>query len=50
MPCGACRQTLSEFGDDNVLILYPGEDGSQESTTLGDLLPHAFRMEFLEQK
>jgi cytidine deaminase len=50
MPCGACRQTLSEFGDDNVLILYPGEDGSQESATLGDLLPHAFRMEFLEQK
>jgi cytidine deaminase len=49
MPCGACRQTLSEFGDDNVLILYPGERGSQESTTLGELLPHAFRMKFLEQ-
>ena len=48
MPCGACRQTLSEFGDDNVLILYPGERGTQESTTLGELLPHAFRMEFLE--
>lgn len=50
MPCGACRQTLSEFGDDNVLILYPGEGGAHESTTLGELLPHAFRMEFLEQK
>lgn len=50
MPCGACRQTLSEFGDDDVLILYPGEDGAQESTTLGELLPHAFRIEFLEQK
>jgi cytidine deaminase len=50
MPCGACRQTLSEFGDDNVLILYPGEGGSEQSTTLGELLPHAFRMEFLEQK
>jgi cytidine deaminase len=50
MPCGACRQTLSEFGDDDVLILYPGQEGSQESTTLGELLPHAFRMEFLEQK
>jgi cytidine deaminase len=50
MPCGACRQTLSEFGDDSVLILYPGEDGVPESTTLGELLPHAFRMEFLEQK
>lgn len=49
MPCGACRQTLSEFGDDDVLILYPGESG-EESTTLGALLPHAFRMQFLEQK
>ena len=50
MPCGACRQTLTEFGDDTTLILYPGEQGSDEETTLGDLLPHAFRMEFLETK
>jgi len=49
MPCGACRQTLSEFGDDDALILYPGENGD-ESTTLGALLPHAFRMQFLAQK
>lgn len=49
MPCGACRQTLSEFGDDEVLVLYPGESG-EESTTLGALLPNAFRMKFLEQK
>jgi cytidine deaminase len=49
MPCGACRQTLSEFGDDDVLILYPGEHGD-ESTTLGALLPNAFRMQYLEQK
>jgi cytidine deaminase len=49
MPCGACRQTLSEFGDDDVIILYPGETGD-ETTTLGALLPHAFRMQFLEQK
>lgn len=47
MPCGACRQTLTEFGDDDVVVLYPGEGGSQESTTLGALLPHAFRMQFL---
>ncbi|HEV2578198.1 MAG TPA: cytidine deaminase [Acidobacteriaceae bacterium] len=49
MPCGACRQTLSEFGDDDVLILYPGERGAEESTTLGALLPHAFRMQFLQK-
>jgi cytidine deaminase len=47
MPCGACRQTLSEFGDDAMVILYPGEAGPME-TTLGKLLPHAFRGEFLD--
>src|SRR5580658_2803789 len=50
MPCGACRQTLSEFGDDDTLLLYPGEGGVAEETTLGELLPHAFRLEFLEPK
>ena len=48
MPCGACRQTLTEFGDDSTLILYPGEDNEQKATTLGELLPHAFRHEYLE--
>jgi cytidine deaminase len=46
MPCGACRQTLAEFGPDATLILYPGEGGQPEETTLGDLLPHAFRAEY----
>jgi cytidine deaminase len=46
MPCGACRQTLSEFGEDAMVVLYPGKDGPRE-TTLGELLPHAFRGEFL---
>jgi cytidine deaminase len=50
MPCGACRQTLSEFGDDDIPILYPGEDGTDQFTTLGALLPHAFRMQFLDPK
>lgn len=48
MPCGACRQTLAEFGADSTLILYPGEGGASEETTLGALLPHAFRSEFLK--
>jgi len=46
MPCGACRQTLAEFGGDDTLVLYPGESGPEE-TTLGELLPHAFRAEFI---
>jgi cytidine deaminase len=48
MPCGACRQTLVEFGSNDTLILYPGEDASPEQTTLGALLPHAFRGDFLQ--
>jgi cytidine deaminase len=43
MPCGACRQTLAEFGPDSTLILYPGEGGRDEETILGQLLPNAFR-------
>jgi cytidine deaminase len=50
MPCGACRQTLTEFGDDTTLILYPGEGGSPQETTLGALLPHAFRAEYFAPK
>ena len=50
MPCGACRQTLSEFGDDDILVLYPGEGGQLKETTLGELLPHAFRLQFLGTK
>jgi cytidine deaminase len=47
MPCGACRQTLAEFGDDGTVVLYPGEGGAPEETTLGELLPHAFRGEYI---
>jgi cytidine deaminase len=50
MPCGACRQTLTEFGDDTTVVLYPGEGGALEETTLGELLPHAFRAEYLEPR
>ncbi len=44
LPCGACRQTLAEFGDDATVLLYPGEGGAPEEATLGDLLPAAFRL------
>ncbi|MDM7993886.1 MAG: cytidine deaminase [Candidatus Fermentibacter sp.] len=45
VPCGACRQVLAEFcGDDTpVVILLP--DGRTEETTLGALLPDAFRLD-----
>jgi cytidine deaminase len=43
-PCCNCRQSLNEFGLDTKVI---GEhaDGSIDSMTLGELIPHAFPME-----
>ncbi len=40
-PCGICRQALAEFCADDMPIFF----GNGESTTLGALLPHAFRLE-----
>ncbi len=40
-PCGLCRQALAEFCGDELTVIL----GEQEQTTLGKLLPHAFRME-----
>lgn len=44
-PCGACRQVLAEFADDTCPIYLLDADGTVvEETTLGLLLPHAFRL------
>ena len=42
MPCGACRQFLSEFGTDVTVILVDVIDGSRQTRTLSQLLPDAF--------
>ena len=44
MPCGACRQTILEFATPDTAIFYPNAAGEIVSTTLGDLLPAAFRL------
>ncbi|MBL7077263.1 MAG: cytidine deaminase [Kiritimatiellae bacterium] len=45
-PCGACRQVLAEFcgPDMPVYIAGAGYTDGYETTTLGALLPHAFKM------
>ncbi len=40
MPCGACRQVMAEFAGPDLPILVAGFG----KTTLGTLLPHAFRL------
>lgn len=40
-PCGKCRQVLSEFGLD-LLVILAGTSGPHETVTLRELLPRAF--------
>ena len=43
-PCGACRQVLAEFAADQCpIVLVNGQGDIVLETTLGALLPHAFR-------
>ena len=41
-PCGVCRQVMREFCEDDFVIDMVGSDGSYESVTLAQLLPHSF--------
>jgi len=40
-PCGSCRQTLREFGDD-ILVLIADAAGAHREMTVADLLPDSF--------
>lgn len=42
-PCGMCRQVLAEFGVDDLPIALVNDSGERVDTTLGAMLPHAFR-------
>jgi len=46
-PCGACRQVISEFGLDTLVIIADGEGRVVQEVPIGDLLPGAFRPEHL---
>ena len=41
-PCGACRQVLSEFGQDTLVLLADSQGRLLSETLLSDLLPGAF--------
>jgi cytidine deaminase len=42
-PCGMCRQVLAEFAGDDLPVALTNDAGERTDTTLGGLLPHAFR-------
>jgi len=40
-PCGSCRQTLREFGE-QIVVLIADATGAYQETTVADLLPGSF--------
>jgi cytidine deaminase len=48
-PCGACRQVLSEFGLDTIVLVVDGEGNIERETTVAELLPGAFGPEDLPE-
>ena len=47
MPCGSCRQVLSEFGLNIKVLIVDREENLIQETTVGELLPGAFSGEDL---
>lgn len=49
-PCGACRQVLSEFGLETIILIADEQRKVVAETTVGELLPRAFGMEQVMKK
>ena len=47
-PCGVCRQTLMEFGED-IRVIMANARGDAEIATVAELLPKGFTRKSLEQ-
>lgn len=43
-PCGACRQVLAEFLDEDAVVVASGADGETVRFAMGALLPHRFEL------
>lgn len=47
-PCGSCRQVLSEFGLQTVVLIADGSGRLVKETSVSELLPGAFRPDDLK--
>jgi cytidine deaminase len=41
-PCGACRQVIREFSDDDTMIIMAGANGEVQVKSISELLPLSF--------
>lgn len=48
-PCGGCRQVISEFGLETLVIITDGEGKVVQEVPISDLLPGAFLPEHLSE-
>lgn len=48
-PCGGCRQKIAEFAPDDTPVTMVSQSGATHQTTIGELLPNAFRAHDLEK-
>lgn len=46
-PCGACRQVIAEFFDQNAPVIAFNHKGEQQVWQVAELLPNAFTPKFL---
>ena len=44
MPCGYCRQFMSEFVDNEFKVYVIDKKGNIEKLTINELLPHSFKL------
>jgi cytidine deaminase len=47
-PCGGCRQKLSEFSNEDVMVIFADLTGEIGRMTIAQLLPGAFKKEQME--
>jgi cytidine deaminase len=48
-PCGMCRQTLAEFGDEEMPVVCDEGDGERTEYTLGELIPNTISLDTLNE-
>lgn len=48
-PCGGCRQKIAEFATDDTPVTMVSKGGETHETTIGALLPNAFRAHDLDK-